>query len=583
VTGSRAGRPAPRRVVRNLGLLAGVAWRHAQDDPALLAVQAMRRLPIGIRGRSAQLLQRHGPSGAVQALGFFLADRSDDARALLVGARSRTGIDRRLAAELSVQLGQEPPVGARPSTAARAQWSQGHLTEALAILSAAPGPAAVRQHARLAADRRIMTPGFAIRAASAPVAVPAASDGPRVLHLLTNSLPKTTSGYALRSHAILRAQRESGIEVEAVTVLGYPVTVGLPGVREAEVIDGVTYRRLIPTRLGPTSAARLAQTAELLISHVERFRPTVLHTTTHFTNALVIQAVAQATGLPWVYEVRGQLEKTWAASRSADAQAAALLSERFRLWHAKETEMALAADHVVVLSGALRQDLVQRGVPEDRITVVPNAVDADLLGVKTSPAEARYGLGLPADGFWVGTVSSLVPYEGLDTLLEAVALLRARGLDVRCALVGDGTARPGLLAQVERLGLGHVVVLPGRVDHRAAADWHRALDVFVVPRQDTDVGRAVTPLKPIEAMAAGRPVVASDLPALAEIITGPGTGLLVRPDDPQDLATRLQALHGDPDLRDILGAAGRDFAATRTWQHQAARYRDLYEHLGGQR
>ncbi|MEO7752779.1 MAG: glycosyltransferase, partial [Terracoccus sp.] len=408
---------AARRLARHLGLLAGVAWRHAQDDPALLAVQAMRRLPTGIRGRSAQVLQRHGPSESVRALGFFLADRKDEARDLLIDARPRTGLDRRLIAELAVQVGQEPPAAAPPSTVARAAWARGDLSAALAVLSTAPGSAAARQHDRLAADCQTMSPGFALSAPSAPRALSAAPGTPRVLHLLTNSVPKTTSGYALRSHSILRAQRNTGIEVEAFTLLGYPVTVGLPGVREVEVVDGVTYRRLIPTRLGPTSEARLAQTAELLVSHVERFRPTVLHTTTHFTNALVMQAVAEATGLPWVYEVRGQLEKTWAASRPADEQAAALLSERFRLWHAKEAEMALAADHVVVLSEALRRDLTARGIPDARITVVPNAVDAELLGVTTSPAEARRGLGMPADGFWVGTVSSLVPYEGLDVLV----------------------------------------------------------------------------------------------------------------------------------------------------------------------
>jgi glycosyltransferase involved in cell wall biosynthesis len=118
-------------------------------------------------------------------------------------------------------------------------------------------------------------------------------------------------------------------------------------------------------------------------------------------------------------------------------------------------------------------------------------------------------------------------------------------------------------------------------DH--AASWHRALDVFVVPRRDVEVCRTVTPLKPIEAMAVGRPVVVSDVPALAEIVQGPETGLLFTAEDPSALADTLAALHDDPGLRVSLSTNGRDFAATRTWSAMAERYRRIYEDLGAGR
>lgn len=578
-------------VVRNLVLLVRVVARHAQDDPALLAVQAMRRLPPGARRPLVRVLRHldgRGRPSRARAVTAFLADRSTEARQelqRLAAAKVPTG---RLTAEVAVQLGLDAPPDAAPAVVARSRWGRGDLTGALAVLEGAADRAARLQQGRLTSALQVLTPGYRVppprRGDGARCdpgrVVPRGSDGgPRPLHLLTNSLPGTLSGYALRSHSILCAQRAAGMPAEAVTTLGYPVTVGLPLARDLDVVDGVPYHRLLPARLAGTPAARLEQTVEAMLPLVERLRPDVLHTTTHYPNALVARTLAEATGLPWIYEVRGQLEKTWQASRPVGEQPSAASSERFALWHAKETEMARAADHVVVLSEALRSDVEARGVPADRITVVPNAVDAALLADAASPADGRRALGLDPQGFWVGSVSSLVGYEGLDLLLEAVALLRRRGADVRCAIVGDGVARPELLRQAERLGLAGTAVFPGRVPRTAAADWHRALDVFVVPRRDLPVCRTVTPLKPIEAMAAGRPVVASDLPALAEIVMTRQTGLGFPADDPAALAERLQALLDDPALGARLAGNGRSFAATRTWDTMASRYRAVYEQL----
>lgn len=572
-----------RQVVRNVVLLGRAAVHHAADDPLRLAVQSVRRLPRSLRAPVAGLVGLGSAGRGVRgALAHFVADRPVDAAATLSTAPApRTVIGRRLAAELAVQVGrlEDTPGGsdAAPAvTRAREAWRRGDVTAALELSAAREG--STRQHARLLSERRTLEPGFRL---DPP---PAQRDwslegGPRVLHVLTNSLPHTTSGYSIRSHAVLVAQREARIVAEAVTRIGYPVTVGLPWARVTDVVDGVTYHRILPARLADTPSARLQDMARAITELAATFRPTVLHTTTNYANALVTEASARALRLPWVYEVRGQLEATWVASLPPGERAAAAASERHALLRAKETEMALAADHVVTLSETLRDDLLARGVPAERVTVVPNAAESAHLSQRLEPADARAAIGLPDGGLWVGAVSSLVDYEGLDTLLDAVASLRRDGVDVRTALVGDGVARPALRARAARLGLGDAVVMPGRVGRDEALLWLRALDVVALPRRDLAVCRVVSPLKPIEAMAAGRPVIASDLPALAEIVAPSGAGVLVPPGDPEALAEAIRSLAASPAARMTYGENGRAFASTRTWAANGRLYRSLYETL----
>jgi glycosyltransferase involved in cell wall biosynthesis len=583
------------RTLRNAGVLARAAARHIEDDPMLFALQSLRRLPAPVRRRVSRLLiePRRKLSGSTSALfaslGHYLADHPDEARSMLSGTEGGNRLAQRALAELQVALGAEPPPNSHAGVRARAAWQRGDLSAAVEIASAAPSAGVRRYGERLASERDLLTGGYRLPLPSGsaqvhpqPVRVGgAAPSGIRVMHLLTNSLPWTQSGYAVRSHAILRAQSQAGMTVEALTRVGYPVIVGLPQARDLDVVDGVPYRRVVPRRLASTPTGRLEQFADAAVLRAAAFRPDIIHTTTHYPNAVVAQAVAKRCDLPWVYEIRGQLEKTWVASRPGALQAHAANSERYRLAGARESELARASDHVVTLSQSLKDDLVAQRVPPERITLVPNAVDAELLRrPATSAPVARRALGLPEAGFWVGTVSSLVDYEGLDVLLDAVALLRADGVDARCAIVGDGVSRPALVARAARLGLGDSVVFPGRVARTEAVQWHEALDTFVVPRRDTEVCRMVTPLKPIEAMALGRPIVASDLPALAEIVAAPGAGVVAPAGDTRAFADTLHSVFADAAMRQRLAAAGRAFAATRTWQANAERYSDIYRSLG---
>ncbi len=567
------------QILRNLMLLGTSATRQLVEDPALLVLQGARRLSEPWRGRSARLLGiGAGDHEVRRALSAFIADRPDTAGDALSRAVPRSAAGRRLAAEMAIHLGSAErrhidAEGLSPSVRARDLWSRGHLSTALSTLEGAPGSRAL--WARLRSQLAMMSPGFHLpRFSPSPGwTAPDPTEPLRVLHVLTSSLPHTQSGYTVRSHALLRAQSSAGIDVRAVTRIGYPVIIGRPAAQASDVVDGVTYRRLLPARSQASPIARLTQMSRLLAREVEAFSPHVLHTTTNYVNALVTQAVARSYGLPWVYEMRGVLECTWVASRPPSQQAEALSSERFTLLRAKEAEMARQADAVVVLSRVQAEDLTARGVDSSRITVVPNAVDQEVLeATRLSPADARRRLGLPRSGLWVGSVSSLVGYEGFGVLLRAVARCRTRGVDVRCAVVGDGVSRPELVALAGELGLEKpVCVLPGRVDRATALDWYQALDVFCVPRLDTPVCRLVTPLKPMTAMALGRPVVASDLPALSEL-TASAANRSFPAGDVEALSRVLTQLAvGEP-----LPSA---FHTPPTWSGNAVRQAEIYEEL----
>lgn len=556
------------------------------QDPVQFALQVSRRLPGAVTRPVAGLLTRTGTlaGGAVAAVGHQVLGHDDAARHALEGAGIPGARGAAVMATASLGSGDaetaEALLASVPDAGRNASW---HAAAArLALYRGDVGGAVrlARRHrgnrplaTRLEAERRVLA---GHRPDPGPVRPTAGVPG-RVLHVLTSSLPHTTSGYAQRSHGVLWSLAGAGFDVHAVTRPGYPVEVGIPWARREDEVDGVHYRRLLPGPLAQDAVTRLDQHARLLSAEVERLRPALLHTTTHFTNALVVDAVARAHGLPWVYEVRGQRADSWAATRPADA----LDSEYYREFSAREDEAARAADAVVTLGEQMRARLLGAGVPEDTVRLCPNAVDEAFVPAPPNRAEARVRLGLDPDDVLVGTVSSVVDYEGLDVLVRAVARLAPQHPRLRLRIVGDGVSLPALRVLARDLGVEDRCQFTGRVP-RSEARWnHAALDVFVVPRRDLPVTRAVTPMKTVEASASARPVVASDLPALAELVQDGVTGLLVPPGDDAALADALAGLVADPGRRQRLGEAGREWALrTRTWQRNADTYAAVYAALG---
>lgn len=576
-------------LVRQLANVASTTTSHINDDRVFFGMQLARRLP----GPASRLIGHtlgFVPGDAGQAASAWLLGKETKAKRLVSNSLTPS----RLLGEIALNLGLlaeaegiADSVSGAAALSSRICWTKGQLDEAIDVL-----PDGARR-TRLVDERLCLQSGWwptatsHITARRARAVKPDSTsstmgeaDRPAALHVLTNSLPHTRSGYAYRSHAILTTLQEAGHRVVAATRPSYPVTIGRVSSGPVETVDGIDYLRQVPLRPLPTPSARLRDQAEWLARQAQERGTQVLHTTTHYVNGLATGAAARSIDLPWVYEVRGVLEETWAAGGSTLAEREARRSsQRFELMRAKEIEVATAADAVITLGETMRDHLISGGVPADKITLIPNSVSDAVVqaDVTRTPAEVRAGLGLPDEGIWVGTAASIVGYEGLDVLVDAVIRARARGVDLRLLIAGDGVALPELRERAK--ALGKHAVFTGRVSQAEAIERQLALDAIVVPRKNVPVCGLVTPIKPIEAMGLARPVVISDLPALRELVPE-NAGRCVNPESPQELADVLSQLACDHSARKSLGQNGREHVlGTRRWKDIGRRYGQVYSQL----
>ncbi|MGH3255634.1 MAG: glycosyltransferase family 4 protein [Streptosporangiaceae bacterium] len=557
---------------RALTLAASIAWHHAAADPVRALVLAQRVLPERLRG----CLRLAGPYGRA-ALLWGAGDR-DQAQAALETTPRRLAafslaVDQPAIAAAALQRVPEDD-RARPVLAARLAWREGRLTDALEALQKAP------RGARRRLQTKIMASSGQIATISGHDHEPSKARTPgRVLHLVNDALPATSAGYTIRTHEIVLAQRTNGLDPHVVTRIAYPVTQGQLDGRRLVTLDGIPYHRLLPWHQPGNADQAQGQWRDQAAQLTEKIGPAVLHAASNYKNATIALALGERYNLPVVYEVRGFWEDTW-LSRHADSKELAH-SELYRRNRDLETESMLAADLVVTLGEAMKDEIVARGVPAGKVLIVPNAVSDEFLQPLPDATTLRKALGISPDEHVVGEVSTLVPHEGIGTLLEATKLLRDRGVKIRALIVGDGPERAALQRQAAALGLGEAAIFTGRVPAAKVREYHALLDVFVVPRTPDRVCQLVTPLKPVEAMASGLCVVTSEVRALAEIIKPDVTGALTMPQDPGALADTLELLVCSPDIRRKLGDNAREWVARdRTWAHNAARYREAYALLG---
>jgi len=296
----------------------------------------------------------------------------------------------------------------------------------------------------------------------------------------------------------------------------------------------------------------------------------VIHAHSPLLNGLPALWAGRRLGLPVVYEARAFWEDA-----AVDHGTMQERSVRYRVSRALETLLFKRADCVVVIAEAMRCEIIARGVPKERLRVVPNAVDIERFRPVARHTELARRLGLE-QGPVLGFIGSFYRYEGLRFLLEAMPALRRQIPGCQLLLVGGGEDEASLRGRAAQIGSG--VVLAGQIPHPQISEFYSLIDVFVCPRRRMRLTELVTPLKPLEAMAMGCPVVASDVGGLLELIQHEVTGLIFKAESQEALIGEVRRLASDPGFRRSLGAAGRAHVEReRTWAGVVSRYRRIYD------
>jgi PEP-CTERM/exosortase A-associated glycosyltransferase len=399
----------------------------------------------------------------------------------------------------------------------------------------------------------------------------------RILHILDHSIP-LHSGYTFRTLSILREQRALGWDTAHIT----SPKQGVCDASEEDIDDWHFFRTPHTTQLMANmpvlnQISVIASLTRRLREVAKIVKPDVLHAHSPALNAIAALRVGRSLGIPVVYEIRAFWEDA-----AVDHGTSQEWGIRYRLTRALESYAIRHVDAVTTICEGLRGDILQRGIASEKVTVIPNAVNIEDFNAGALP-DLQLAKDLGLDGkLLLGFIGSFYAYEGLNILLQALPEMLSANPDIRVLLVGGGPQDKELKQLASRLGVADKVIFTGRVPHDQVQRYYNLIDVLVYPRLRMRLTDLVTPLKPLEAMAQGRLLAASDVGGHRELIADGTTGVLFEAGNPHALAVQVLNLLTHPERWPVLRAAARNFVETeRNWPASVSRYRRIYGQLTG--
>jgi PEP-CTERM/exosortase A-associated glycosyltransferase len=399
----------------------------------------------------------------------------------------------------------------------------------------------------------------------------------RILHVLDHSLP-LHSGYTFRTRAIMKAQVAAGWDIAGITGVRQYQHGELPA-EQVQHVEGLTFYRTLAEASGPSPFREwreVVQLADAIVALHDEWPFDLLHAHSPALNGLAALRASQRLGIPLVYEIRAFWEDA-AVGNGTGTEGSA----KYRMTRALENHVVRNADHIAVICEGLKTDLITRGVHANKIVVSPNGVDLELFG-SPPPPDASLAAELGVSGKDViGYIGSFYDYEGLDDLIAAMALMQS---GAHLLLVGGGPMERSLREQSEASPAADRIHFVGRVPHNEVERYYSLVDTLAYPRKRMRLTELVTPLKPLEAMAQGRLVAASNVGGHRELIQNGDTGTLFEADNPSDIAKSLDALLADRASWAAMRSRARKFVEQeRSWHKNIYRYEPVYHSLLRQR
>ena len=384
------------------------------------------------------------------------------------------------------------------------------------------------------------------------------------------------SGYAFRTYQIIMQQQSLGWETVQITSGKQDNSS-----EQIEFVEGLKFYR---TNMINTYIYRLSILKQIkividlffnLLKTTKLEDPDILHAHSPVFNGIAGLLVSKITKKPLVYEIRGFWEDA-----AVDTKSTTEKSIRYKMTRLMETLICNHADKVTTICNSLKNELIERNIANEKITVIPNGVNIDQFQIiedRNADLVKKFGL---HNQLVVGFIGSFYPYEGIDLLLEAVKVLSDKGLSIRCIIVGGGPEEEALRGLSRKLDIVSLVTFTGRVPHNKVPEYYSVIDLLVYARKSKRITELVTPLKPLEAMSQKRPFLASNVGGHKELIIDGETGLLFEKDSLEDLVNKI--LHFSEsrfEIDQILENGYNYVKIKKNWSHSTAGYKKVYAGL----
>lgn len=408
------------------------------------------------------------------------------------------------------------------------------------------------------------------RFASTPAGNPTRGDG-RPLYLRADAwFGIVAGGSVAHISGVLNALSELGPAPRFLTTDHVPT---VHDAIETRVVDPPHAFRDFPRLYGLACDEVIATEGERWI---EEERPDFIYAR-HAVQSFASGQLARAHSLPLVLEYNGS--EVWVEKHWGDARTASPLAEEI------EAAQLQAADLVVVVSEPLRADLLERGVPDARILVNPNGVDVSRYHPDVDGSGIRRRLGFD-DSFVLGFVGTFGRWHGAEVLTEAFAQLTRDGRHAHCRLlmIGDGEMRAEAERRAREGGASERTRFVGRIPQAETVEYLAACDALVSPHVPNPDGTEFfgSPTKLFEYLAMGKPIVASRLAQLGDVLEHDVTAILCEPGDPRALAAGLASILDQPERARQLALNARRVAVERhAWEHHTRRILDRLGDLVG--
>jgi len=380
---------------------------------------------------------------------------------------------------------------------------------------------------------------------------------------------ETCHALAARGHRVSLAVRPDTHEPKRDPFAFY----GLPRVATLNI-------EVVPVT-GPPAARRTGYVTFGVGRAMGRVRQDIIFTRDLGLAAILVRLPRLVRG-PVVYEAHTIAADEAAARHEMLSGAAEASPSKLRRLAARDAAVWRLADGYVTITNGLRTELERRFGPREKIAVVPDGVRVshpDPDPTPEPPREAMTVTDTVADGFTIGYAGHLYPWKGVDLIIEAVTALQ----DTRALIIGGHEQEPDLQRLKDfavQLDCASRVTFTGLIPPPEVAGRLRETDVLVLPNPASAVSHAFTsPLKLFEYMASGRPIVASDLPSIREVLVHERNALLVPPGNPQALTAAIRRLKDDRDLGAALAARAREDVTEYTWEKRAERLELLFEQV----